>query len=375
MRVLHLGAGNLYGGVERLLVTLARERHHCPEMEPQFGLCFEGRLSEELRAADVPLHMLGEARFSRPWTVWRSRHALRSLMKVQSFDAVVCHSCWPHALFGATAQAAGLPISFWTHDFPKGTHWLDRRAARTSPDLVLANSRCTLAEVPKLFPKARRVVLYYPVSPPDSFNAENERERVRSEMRVAPEEVVIITACRLEPWKGHALLLSALGHLREVPGWKCWIVGGAQRPHEHVYLNDLHSIARHEGIADRILFLGQRSDVPRLLAGADIHCQPNTGPEPFGIAFVEGLYAGLPVVTTAIGAAQEIVTPNCGRLAPPGDTVTLAAELKRLRRSSSLRGELGAAGRCRAHELCDPARRVKEVRHLISSTIKPKVAA
>ena len=73
--------------------------------------------------------------------------------------------------------------------------------------------------------------------------------------------------------------------------------GGAQRSHEAVYLAELRQAADRAGIGDRVRFLGQRTDVPDLLAAADVFCQPNTGPEPFGIAFVEALYAGLPVVT------------------------------------------------------------------------------
>lgn len=113
MRVLHLYAGNLFGGIERLLVTLARERTVCPEMEPEFGLCFEGRLADELRVAGVKVHMLGEVRFSQPWTVWRARRALKLELRQKHFDVVICHSCWPHAIFGPTVRAAGVPIVFW----------------------------------------------------------------------------------------------------------------------------------------------------------------------------------------------------------------------------------------------------------------------
>ena len=56
---------------------------------------------------------------------------------------------------------------------------------------------------------------------------------------------------------------------------------------------------------------------------ADIHCQPNTAPEPFGLVFVEALYAGLPVVTTALGGALEILTDACGVLVPAGDAPAL----------------------------------------------------
>ena len=74
---------------------------------------------------------------------------------------------------------------------------------------------------------------------------------------------------------------------------------------------ELKAIADRGGVADRVRFLGQRSDVPRLMAAADVFCQPNAGPEPFGVVFVEALYAGLPVVTSAFGGAVEVVERPC----------------------------------------------------------------
>src|SRR5215470_10318154 len=97
-RVLHVNAGNLYGGIETLLVTLARQRDFCAGVAPEFAVCFEGRLSEELRAAGVPVHLLGPARVSRPWTVWRVRRRLREVLAASRSDVVVSHGCWPHAV-------------------------------------------------------------------------------------------------------------------------------------------------------------------------------------------------------------------------------------------------------------------------------------
>src|SRR5690242_8131292 len=90
LRVLHVDAGNLYGGVETILVTLARLRHLCPTMEPHFALCHAGRLSRELTEAGVPVYLLGGVRISRPWTVWRARRRLREILRRQRFDMVIC---------------------------------------------------------------------------------------------------------------------------------------------------------------------------------------------------------------------------------------------------------------------------------------------
>jgi glycosyltransferase involved in cell wall biosynthesis len=94
------------------------------------------------------------------------------------------------------------------------------------------------------------------------------------------------------------------------------------------------------------------------MAAADVYCQPNTGPEPFGVAFVEALYAGLPVVSAATGGAAEIVTTACGILVQPGDVDAVAEALGRIIADAALRRSLGAAGPARAAQLCDPARQL-----------------
>jgi glycosyltransferase involved in cell wall biosynthesis len=366
MRVLHLYAGNLYGGIETLLVTLARCRGLCPEMAPAFALCFDGRLRRELRDADVPLHDLGPCRLSRPWTVWRARRRLRHLLAAERPHVAVCHSCWPYALFGTVFRACGVPLVYWAHDIHLGRHWLERLAGRTRPDTIVANSRATLAAVATVFPDVAAHVVHCPV--PD-HPAVSEREGVRQEVRrafgLAAEQTVILQCCRLERWKGHALLLEALGRIADVPGWACWVAGGSQRPHEQRYLDELRQAATSLGIAQRVRFVGQRDDIPRLLAAADVHCQPNSGPEPFGIAFVEALYAGLPVVTTALGGALEIVDPSCGILVPAGDAASLATALRGLIENPDRRKALGAAGQSRAAALCDPSRQLQRLYELL----------
>ena len=113
--------------------------------------------------------------------------------------------------------------------------------------------------------------------------------------------------------------------------------------------------ARRLGIGDRVRWLGERPDVRRLLAAADIHCQANVAPEPFGVAYVEALAAGLPVVASAAGGAIEIVDDSCGVLVPPGDAEALARALERLIVDRGIRARLAAGAPARARHLSDPA--------------------
>ena len=139
------------------------------------------------------------------------------------------------------------------------------------------------------------------------------------------------------------------------------MVGGAQRPAEELYKRQLEREAQKLGIGERVRFLGQRSDVKQLLAGANLFCQPNSAPEPFGLAFVEALSSELPVITTSLGGSPDLVTPDCGTTVAPGDSLALADELRRLIEDRSERERLGRNGPPRAQALCDPTRQLAEM--------------
>ena len=147
--------------------------------------------------------------------------------------------------------------------------------------------------------------------------------------------------------------------------------GAAQRPQEETYTRELRALVAREGLHQRAQFLGQRDDVPHLLSVADIHCQPNLGPEPFGIVFIEALYAGLPVVAAAAGGPLEIVDDTCGILVPPGDAAALAAALRLLVEDSETRRRLGAASFRRALALCDPARQLPRLHEVLAGSRVP----
>jgi glycosyltransferase involved in cell wall biosynthesis len=364
VRVLHVCAGNLYGGVERIVATCARARQQCPSMSPIVAVCFDGRLSREVEDAGLPCHRLGPVRVSRPWTVWAARRRLERLLAAERPDAVVGHSSWVFALAAPVVRRQSAHLVLWLHDRVDGRAWTERWAAMSQPDLVISNSRFTAGTVPHIFPRAAVVVLYAPVIDDETVPVAS-RETLRASLGATDEDVVILMASRLEEWKGHRQLLRAI---RRVGGrWRLWIAGSAQRPHEQAYATELEGTARSMEGGDRVALLGERTDVAALMRAADVYCQPNEGPEPFGIVFVEALYAGRPIVTTGMGGAREILTEDCGLLVPPGDDGALAAALERLVSDRALRQRLGQAGPARARALCDPADQLHRLRSLLHS--------
>jgi glycosyltransferase involved in cell wall biosynthesis len=373
VRILHLHSGNLYGGVETLLVTLASLRRLCPGMEPHFALCFEGRLSRELSSTGVPVHHLGRVRISQPWTGWSACRRLRELLRRERYDAVICHMPWPLVVFGRTARAEGQKVVFWAHSAHSGKSRLEQMARRITPDMAISNSGFVGASLSSLYPDLPAPVMHYPVTLAESSDTLERRAAARRELGANDGTVVIIQVSRFEAWKGHLLHLNALSRLKS-GNWVCWIAGGPQNPADQRQYDEVRSTAERLGLLDRIRFLGQRSDVPQLLAGADIFCQPNQGPEPFGIVFVEALWAGLPVVTTAMGGALEILTESCGVLAEPDSPDSVAATLDRLIQSPELRLQLGKAGPARARHLCDPTAQMQVLEKLVRQAMRGEAA-
>lgn len=331
-----------------MLVSLAELQG---EIEHRFALCFAGRLSQALRDRGVAVSFLGAVRLRSPWSAWRARRALRRLIAQGDFDAVICHGIWAYCVFsGAIRRARQSPV-LYLHDIPEASSFYYRFAWRKPPALCIANSAYTAERLSALSPVPTRIV--HPLVEPPAPVTPERAEELR--VRWAPRDAgaIILQASRLDSWKGHRNLLRALGTVRDEPGWHCWIAGTPQRPEEEAYRQELVRTLEALGIARRVTFIGHRDDMPLVLRACDIYCQPNESPEPFGMVFVEALYAGKPVVATSLGGALEIVTDECGILCSP-EPAPLRDALLRLIADPSLRERLAHAGPARARGLCGP---------------------
>ncbi|NNJ25880.1 glycosyltransferase family 4 protein [Alienimonas chondri] len=401
LRLLHVHSGNLYGGVERLLETLLAHGNDLGEGTPglrqDFALCFQGRLSERLRKRGAEVVDLGPVRRLAPWSGMRARRRLAAALRAATaagdpYDVVLFHGFWSLGLLGGGAKArektsGGTPRALWLHEDPDASHWTYRRALGVGGDGVIFNSDfvhdrpASRALLEGLHvPGERGVVLRCPVTPPSPVTADRRAE-ARASLGVCDQETLIFIAARFVPWKGHALLMDALSLLAadstiaERP-WSCAIAGDAQLPAEKRRVAKLKTQAERLGIADRLRWLGHRDDMPEMMAAADVYCQPNTGPEPFGLVFVEALYAGCPVVTTATGGGREILKQR--RAAGTGsganrergesaglltgiDATAVAKALRTLIVDPARRRRLGDLGPARAAALSDPTARLAQL--------------
>lgn len=311
IKVLHLASGNLYGGIEKILTTFAKNQACSPDMLQDFAVCFHGRLRNELLEAEATVHDIGSFRFSRPWSLLPVRKKLTEILKTGGYDVVIFYGAWQYVALVEIAKKAGCRCVFWAMNY-FGDSWLDWFAKWSKPHITLACSRDVERTVSSFCLAGSPQTVFPPLDSEDLPSLLVTREKLRSQFKVNKDTKVILMAARLDPYKGHRLLIDALGKLLEkIPkGWETWIAGGVQRLQEGYYLEELQTLARKVGVSDKIRWLGQRSDALELMAAADLFCHPNQGPEPFGIVFLEAQAMGCPVITTAIGGALEAVENN-----------------------------------------------------------------
>ena len=275
LRALHVHSGNMFGGVERILETLACGGESS-RMTSSFALCFEGRLTSALARCRASVTDLGPVRTTRPWQIARARTQLASLIERAQPDVVLVHSAWSQALLGPAVRRTGRRLVRWLHAPDPGNRWLELAASRVRLDSLICNSTYTDEASRARFPGVPREVCYAPV--PVTVPPDGDRVVVRASLHTPADAIVVALAARMEAWKGQRTLVDALSRLRDDPRWHCWIVGGVQVTAESAFVDELSRRIESLGLASRVQLLGHRDDAGRLLASADIYCQPNDRP-------------------------------------------------------------------------------------------------
>ena len=181
----------------------------------------------------------------------------------------------------------------------------------------------------------------------DRFRPDLEaRARGRAALGVANGTALVGTVGRLEIRKGTDTLLEAAARLEAagVTRWHLALVGdGPARA-------DLEARAARLGIADRVTFLGERSDVRETLAALDVFVLPSRT-EGMSNALLEAQATSLPVVATAVGGNPEVVAADAtGLLVPADDPPAMARAIADLVAAPARAAALGAGGRRRVEE-------------------------
>lgn len=325
------------GGAERVLLDLAealRVKGHevCP-IGPAVGC---GWLAAVFRERGYVPEVFTLRRPVDPGCV-------RGLIEVvvrRRIDVVHSHE-FTMAVYGAAAaRRAGIPHVITFHGSQTMTRaWRRRvalRAAIAASSASVAVSEATRRQLAHDLGRSGRRIGTILNGVPVRLG---RPDAVRSELGAGPEEVVIVAVGNLDPRKGHGILLRALIELQReglsVP-WRLAIAGGRGGP-EH---QPLLALAREAGVEDRVRVLLNRTDIPDLLAAADVFAMPSLW-EGLPLALLEAMVAGKAIVASETSGIPEAIRHGQdGLLVRPGEVAPLASALRLMLEDRDLRGRL-----------------------------------
>lgn len=258
------------------------------------------------------------------WRLWRwlRRRQAEVVLGINHLDVL---------LYGLpAAKAAGAAFVNWENETGRRyrRHALTmavRRLALSQVDRVVAAAEGHKAYVIRAegVPAARIAVIRNGVSPQRSASALSPAE-ARARLELSPDAPVVVQVAALRPDKAHEVMLEAFAAVRRrLPEAVLLLVGDGERR------DALAALAETLGLGSGCRFLGVRRDVGDVLAAADVFALSSDPlQETLSVAAIEAMFAGLPVVATAVGSMDEIVEQGrTGLLAAPRQPAALAEAL------------------------------------------------
>lgn len=321
---IHLtSTGGLYGA-ERALIELAcylRDQgwiSHVVALEGAGATQIVNRAKEAQLTAEafVPAGRLGFLPMVR---------RLRSLLRRYPRAVVHSHGYKPDILLSLLATPSRLVCLATCHGWysrsrkERMLEMLDKRAVRTFDHVIAVSESIARDLLDHHVAPCKISLINNGISPPRL--APGARARIRAEMGASADQPVIVQIGRLGYPKRNELLLEAVSALTQLRPPHIWLVGEGDSKQM------LIDLARERGILDRVRFCGYRTDVPELLAAADV-LAVTSDTEGLPITVLEAMATQCPVVSTSVGAIPQVLRSGTdGWLVPPGDSAALTLAL------------------------------------------------
>jgi len=336
-------------------------------------LCFRDHSSglpflKQLEAAGVPAQMIDHA---NPHFLGMIADVV-SQLRSENADLLACHGYKAGVVGWFAARRVGIPVIAvsrgWTAHTLKVRAYesLDRRMLRRM-DAVVCVSAGQAAKVARTgIGRDRLHVIHNSVDPARFRDDGSAGREILESLFASPRSAIIAGIGRQSPEKGFDQLVHAVRLLvRDDDRVGIVLVGdGPDRPM-------LEALVRESGLEPNVVFAGFRTDVDRLLPGADILAQ-SSHTEGLPNVVLEASAAGLPVVATDVGGTSEIIEDGVnGFLVPAADPTALARRLLDLVRSPQLRRQMGDRGRDLVRARFSFARQASEYEALFARIARP----
>jgi glycosyltransferase involved in cell wall biosynthesis len=334
-----------YGGAERLLVDMIRQGDRTRfDYEVAYVLAAEDALVPELKDSGVTVHSLGaRGNFDLGWTL-----RLRAILRRGEFDVI--HSHLPQSATLGRLVAWTLPPrqrpglvytehSMW-NKMAVALKVLNRATIGLDDRLLVVSEAARRSLPRKLQGRARVLTHGIDLEQVRSFLAARLqlRHAVREELAIPEGMLLALTVANLRPEKGVDVLLRAARLTVDSGVPVRFAVVGRGPLHNH--LVEQHAALE---LGDQLRFLGQRSDVLRLLAAADMFVLPSRH-EGLPVALMEAMGMGVPLIVTAVGELRRVLVDHSDALVVPAERPhALAEAVAEMTTNPALRARLAAA--------------------------------
>jgi glycosyltransferase involved in cell wall biosynthesis len=238
------------------------------------------------------------------------------------------------------AKTLGKPIVA----YQRGAEWNSFivRYLCKSVDLYVANSETTKKNLLSLAIPGEKIKVVYPPVDHSRFDYQLECDGKREEFNLSDSTPCFGILGTLLEWKGHRVFLRAASQVFSVlPNSRAFIIGDVPDGSGQ-YKEELFSLTKELGIADKVIFTGFRNDVPELIKMLDVIVHTSVSFEPFGRVIIEAMAMKKPVVATSSGGPEEIIRDgHNGFLVAPFDDQKIAERVIQLLKNPGLAWKIG----------------------------------
>lgn len=286
-----------------------------------------GRLVEGLKDIGAIHHKLPVHRKSL-WTAIKMVKALRAVIEGEKIDIVHARSRVPAWIAYFACRKTNAAFITTCHGYYKNRIF---SSVMGWSKLVIVPSKVIGRHMVDDFKVHSRHIRCIPRSVDlEKFQINEKTKRIKT-------NCIITIVGRLTSLKGHTFFLRAMAKvIRTIPHAKVWIVGDAPLQ-KSSYKKELQLLVRRLGIEGHVEFLGNRQDVPQILAKSNILVLSTVTQEAFGRVILEAQAAGVPVVATNVGGVIDIIDDGLtGLLVPPKEVDAMAQAVIRLYNDSAL---------------------------------------
>lgn len=315
------------------------------------GVSADGMLLDDIRAEGFRVIPLPFQRSLSPRAQWRAFWSLLQLFRAERPDMVHGHMPISGFLARIAAWTCGVPrIAYTCHGFlfnqpgpwpRRAASFLMEWIAGKITDVYMTVSTEEAQDASRLWINRRSHAVGNGRDPAIFHPDANARARVRAEMGVPKDRVVVTALSRLVREKGYAELIEAM----QTVDAELWVVG-ERLASDHG--GDIEQCFTKSSLGPRLRRLGYRTDIPAILAASDIFTLPSYF-EALPMSIIEAMLTGLPVVSTQVrGPRSQVIEGETGLLVPARTIAPLSEALQAFATNPTLRASMGEAGRKRA---------------------------